>query len=137
MKTGGSISVEEWRRLIAKGKQGGQQVSQDGTKPNKYRNVKTKVDGVVFDSRKEAHHVQLLKILAKRGEITELILQPKFKFDGLVYDSGRTIEYWADAEYYDKHGKRHIVDVKGMKTPAYKIKRALMSYWFGIEVEEV
>ena len=136
MKTGQSITADEYLKRIAAGKEGGRQVLQ-GEKPNKYRNKKTTVDGIVFDSKKEAKHIQLLKYMEKNGKITKLILQPKFKFEGLVYDSGRTIEYWADAEYYDKKGKRHIVDVKGIRTPAYKIKRALMLYWFDLEVEEV
>ena len=128
--TGESISVSEWKALIGKGKQGGQQVS-------KYKNIKTTVDGVVFDSKKEASHIQLLKILEKKGKIAELVLQPKFVFEGLVYDSGRTIEYWADAQYIDAKGKRHVVDVKGVRTPVYKVKKALMFKWFGIAVEEV
>lgn len=130
MKTGQTITPEEWKKLTGQGKQGGQQVS-------KYKNKKTTVDGITFDSRKEASHIQILKVLEKSGKITDLVLQPRFKFDGLKYDSGRTIEYWGDASYTDNKGNYHVVDVKGVRTPVYKVKKALMAFFHGIEVEEV
>ena len=133
-ETGDSISVAEWKRLTGQGKQGGTQVEK---KPNKYRNKRVEVDGIKYDSKKEASHIGYLKLLQRRGKITELELQVKFYFKGLEYDSGRTIQYWADARYKDHKGVVHVIDVKGIRTPAYKIKKALMLMWFGIEVEEV
>ena len=136
--TGESISIEEYKRLTKLGKQGGQQISSMAAKPNKYRNKPVvDVDGQRFASKKEAAHIGMLKILEKRGTISELETQVKYFFDGLVYDSGRTVQYWADARYKDKKGVVHVVDVKGIKTPAYRLKRALMKYWHGIEIEEV
>ena len=136
--TGDRISIAEYKALIAKGKQGGRQVVQGApNKPNKYRNKRTELDGVMYDSKKESLHIRQLKILQAHGKITELKTQVKFFFDGLVYDSGRTAAYWADATYVDSEGEYHVIDVKGIRTPAYKIKKALMWKWFKIEVEEV
>ena len=106
-------------------------------KGNKYRNVKTTVKGVKYDSKREATYVEQLRLLEKAGKITDLQTQVKFRFNGLEYDSGRTIQYWADASYIDSDGEYHVIDVKGVRTPAYKIKKALMWHWFKIEVEEV
>ena len=136
--TGDSISIAEYKALIAKGKQGGRQViSGAPNKPNKYRNTPVEYDGERYASKKEYLHIRQLKILQAHGKITELKTQVKFYFDGLVYDSGRVIQYWADATYKDSEGEYHVIDVKGIRTPAYKIKKALMWKWFKIEVEEV
>ena len=109
---GESISIAEYKALIAKGKQGGRQVEQ-ANKPNKYRNKRVEVDGIKYDSKKEASHIGYLKLLQHRGKISELELQVKFFFEGLEYDSGRTIQYWADARYKDNKGVVHVID--GMK----------------------
>ena len=103
-------------------------------KPNKYRNKPT--GG--YASVKEAKRARDLKIMQKVGDISELKEQPRFKFDGLTYDSGRTVTYRADFEYIED-GVRIIEDVKSIatRTPVYKIKKALMRVYYGIEVREV
>lgn len=108
----------------------------------KYNNKKTVVDGIPFDSRKEARVYSNLKILEKRGDITSLKCQVKFDFPikdtFLRYvDSNRVIKYIADFEYFDMYGNRKVVDVKGFKTRDYLIKKALMMACHGILVEEI
>ena len=44
----------------------------------KYKNVKTTVDGIAFDSQKEARRYADLKLMHRAGAITDLTLQPKF-----------------------------------------------------------
>jgi hypothetical protein len=46
--------------------------------PNKYRNIKTIVDGITFASKKEAKRYSELKLLERAGMITDLELQPAF-----------------------------------------------------------
>lgn len=46
---------------------------------NKYRNVKTIVDGIRFDSKAEAERYIVLKMARNNGDITDLKLQPKFE----------------------------------------------------------
>ena len=46
--------------------------------PSKYRAVKTTIDGVVFDSKKEAARYVELKLCEKYGYISNLELQPKY-----------------------------------------------------------
>lgn len=104
---------------------------------NKYRNIKTEVDGILFDSKKEAKRYKELKLLERAGEISSLILQPKYTFP-VKYDSGRFIIYKADFQYLDKATHSQIVeDVKGMKTDVYKIKKAMMKHFHNIEVQEI
>ena len=45
----------------------------------KYRAIKTVVDGITFDSKKEAKRYSELKIMEKAGIIATLRLQPEFK----------------------------------------------------------
>ena len=100
-------------------------------KPLKYRNKPT--GG--YASKKEAKRAKELQILQRIGEISDLTEQPSYKMPGLCYDSGREITYRADFSYVQNQ-VLVVEDVKGMKTAVYKIKKALMRYFHGIEVKE-
>ncbi|NMW84242.1 DUF1064 domain-containing protein [Peptoniphilus sp. AGMB00490] len=104
---------------------------------SKYNSIKTKVDGIKFDSRKEAARYQELKLLERAGIIKELELQPrfllqdKFKLDGVTH---RKIEYVADFKYWDREKETWIVeDVKGIKTEVYKLKKKIFLKKYGRE----
>lgn len=92
---------------------------------NKYRNKKTKVDGILFDSKREAARYMELKMLEKAGVIQSLKLQPSFDLlPKTLWESKtlRKIVYRADFSY--TMDNIHIVeDVKGVKTAVYKLKR--------------
>lgn len=98
---------------------------------NKYSNVKTNIDGVRFDSKKEAQRYKELTILQDKGHIFGLVLQPrfllqdKFKYGGKTY---RKIEYVADFSYYRSEEPEILVieDVKGVQTPVFKLKHKLL-----------
>ena len=117
------------------------------------------VDGIRFPSRKEARRYGELRWLERAGEISELTLQPRFPIvingKQVRYPSGVGLEYRADFKYFERSTGRTIVeDVKGVrKTPrppgvkkprhegtdtdASRIKRALVSAIYGIEVRIV
>ncbi len=109
---------------------------------SKYGNIKTVVDGIKFDSKRESEHYRDLKILERTGVIKDLILQPryelqpKFKKNGISY---RKIEYVADFQYYDTVTNNIIVeDSKGMKTDIYKLKKKMFEYRYpNLELKEV
>ena len=107
----------------------------------KYSNVKTEVDGITFDSKKEANRYVLLKLLERAGQITDLVLQPKFLIADAVILDGRKQRaryYIADFQYVDTAtGKTVVEDVKGMKTATYRAKRHQVKLLHGIEVKEV
>lgn len=97
---------------------------------NKYRNIKTSVDGFKFDSKKEANRYAELKILVRAKIITNLTLQPEFTLLPAFTDSQgnkhRAIVYIADFSYIEKDTFLPIVeDVKGMMTDVYKLKKKL------------
>ena len=110
-------------------------------KKNKYNNTKVEYKGIKFDSIKEMKHYQLLEYLQKIGEIKELKLQvpyeliPKYKINNKTV---RKTTYIADFTYITtKDDKLHIVDTKGFKTDVYRLKKKMVEYKYGVEVEEV
>lgn len=121
---------------------------------SKYHNERTTVDGIVFDSRKEANRYRELKLLEKAGEISDLRRQVKYELIPAQYEMGtrirgnhvstvercveKAVNYYADFVYKDKMTEETVVeDVKGMKTEVYKLKKKLMRWRYGIEVKEV
>lgn|SRR5574344_1514347 len=100
---------------------------------SKYKAVKTKVDGIVFDSKKEAMHYLYLKGLEKQGTITELQLQPKFEYK---LRKKKMFTYIADFAYKDEFGW-HVVNVKGVRTPVFNLKKKIIEAEYEIEIEIV
>ena len=109
---------------------------------SKYHSRKITVDGITFDSHREARRYQELQLLLRAGEITQLQLQKKYTLiPTQKKPSGgteRAVTYTADFAYKDKRtGKETVEDAKGMKTQQYIIRRKLMLYVRGIEVKEI
>ena len=94
----------------------------------KYHNQKTTIDGIVFDSKKEAKRYTVLRSLQEGGYIRGLELQVPFEL--VPKGNGeRAVKYIADFVYYDIEKQVSIVeDVKGYKTDVYKLKRKLFKY---------
>lgn len=107
----------------------------------KYRNKKVSVNGIVFDSQKEASRYWELWIMQSQGVIKDLRTQVKYVL--LPSQKGevrteRPVAYIADFVYYDNEkGKEIVEDAKGYRTKEYIIKRKLMKYIHNIEVVEV
>ena len=98
-------------------------------KRSKYGAKKKEVDGIIFDSAREARVYIGLKLSQALGHITDLKLQPRFLLqEGFRGEDGkwvRKVEYVADFDYFDNSGMRVICDVKGMKTPVFRLKEKL------------
>lgn len=101
---------------------------------SKYNAQRTEVDGITFDSKKEAARWEELQLMLRAGEITELRRQVAF---GLTVNGELVGTYKADFVYRDKRGKRVVEDVKGLRTDVYLLKRRLMLACHGIEIQEV
>jgi hypothetical protein len=106
---------------------------------SKYNAVKTTVDGIVFASKAEAGRYSYLKALERAGVIQGLRLQPIYPIAPTCWDLvGRHVcNYVADFQYYRKDGELVIEDVKGMKTPVYRLKKKLVEAIYGITITEV
>ena len=110
---------------------------------NKYFNKKVIVDGIKFDSKKEAKRFTELKLLKKAGLIKELELQKVFelqpKYTNNKGEHIRAITYKADFFYYDNKKEQYIVeDTKGFRTDVYKLKKKLFEYVYpNLTIEEI
>ena len=103
---------------------------------SKYNDRKTVVDGITFDSKKEARRYEELKLQEKVEVISHLKLQPKFRLlDGFKHNGEtiRPINYFADFSYIDAEGNEVVEDVKSKatKTPVYSIKKKLFLNKYG------
>lgn len=102
---------------------------------NKYRNIYTEVDGITFHSKAEAARYQQLKLLERALEICNLTLQPSFSIE---LNGIPICKYKADFSYYDKVKRKNIIeDVKGVRTPLYRLKKRLVEAQHGIMVVEI
>lgn len=119
--------MTRWNRLNKKQakKLGIEQVK---NKEFKYKNKKSEVDGIVFDSKKEAAYYINLKLARKAGKIKDFHLQPVFELLEPKKDfvTGKGIYYRADFKVIKNDGSEEIVDTKGYKTYAYKLKKKLL-----------
>ena len=104
----------------------------------KYGAKKTFVDGIRFDSQMEADFYLWLKQLQKEGKIGEFTLQPKFELQAAFKKRGinfRKIEYRADFLVQTLDGEELVIDVKGMETSDFKLKRKMFEKKFPQELK--
>jgi hypothetical protein len=102
---------------------------------HKYAAERTEIDGIWFDSAKEAKRYVQLRYLKLSGAITDLLLQVEFE---LNHGGTHSLKYIADFVYKDvKTGEVIVEDVKGYRTVEYKKKRRLMLEVHGITIKEV
>lgn len=105
---------------------------EDKPKENKYRNVKTEVNGEICDSKKEADYYEQLLWLQRAGEIKTLETQYRILLqEGFVTVGGdkiKPIYYIADFKVTDKDDHVYYVDTKGKRTQVYMIKKKLLLY---------
>ncbi|MGR1582455.1 DUF1064 domain-containing protein [Thalassobius sp. S69A] len=108
---------------------------------NKYGAIATTVDGVRFDSLKEARRWGELRLMEKAGEIRNLKRQVGIELQGrngpLLTRTGRKMKLTVDFVYEDKRLNWATVyeDSKGKPTRDYEVRRAVAQAQ-GIEVLE-
>ncbi len=125
-----------------------------GVKRSKFGNVKTVVDGITFDSAKEARRYQELLLLEKAGRIHRIHCQFKMRLcvwntcvqNEHLDDSKRMPpcigHYVADFAYCEHDHGVHaagtcvVEDVKGFRTPMYRWKKKHVEAQYGITIRE-
>lgn len=109
-------------------------------KAPKYRNKKTSIDGIIFDSIKEANRYCVLRTRLNMGKIKDLRLQPSFRISKGCVDpaTGRKMsprKYCADFSYIIvATGENIVEDVKSVitaKNSTYRLKRQLFLEIYG------
>ena len=96
------------------------------------------VDGIVFDSKKEARRYGELKLLMRAGLIKSLEIQPQFD---VAIEGTHFCTYTADFAYFDVVRSYTIVeDIKSTGTAmdaAYRLRKKAAEIVHKIKVEEV
>ena len=107
---------------------------------SKYRSRKVTINGITYDSKKEANRHNELLLLQRAGRISDLKTQVKFellpsqRIDGKVAE--RPVTYIADF-VYKQDGETVVEDTKGFRTTDYILKRKMMLFFHGIRIKEV
>ena len=107
---------------------------------NKYNARRITVDGITYDSKREAHICEELKILERAGDIEGLVIHPCYE---ITVNDEFICGFTADAAFYDKRGlepRHRVIDVKSDATAKrrdFKLICKLMKAVNGIEIEVV
>ncbi len=124
---------------------------------SKYHAEKVTVNGINFDSKKEARRWLELTALEQAGKIHDLRRQVKYLLIPEqrerctdIYKSGpkkgqfkpgrileRECAYYADFDYYTEDGTHVVEDAKGVRTEVYRLKKKMLLYTHKIRISEV
>lgn len=99
-------------------------------KKTKYKSTKTSIDGHTFDSSKEAHYYNELKLQLKCNSIKGFCLQPTF-----ILAPG--LKYKADFIVFNNDGTYNIIDIKGYKTKEYIAKKKVLEDKYNLKLTEL
>ncbi len=105
-------------------------------KRSKYGNEKCEYKGIKFDSKRERAYYIELERREKLGEVVGIELQRPF---ALLGNNGMLIAtYKADFCFWDNTADRfRCIDIKGVETKDFKLKKKMMLGLLGINVEVV
>lgn len=118
------LTREEGRQLLSQKK-----------KRSKYNAQPVLYEGRRFDSKAELKHYIALKQRERDGEVRDIELQREYD---LMVNGILIAKYRADMVFFDRLlCRRRVVDVKGVSTPAFRLKQKLMKACFGIDVEVI
>lgn len=108
------------------------------TMVNKYKNIKTVVDGITFDSKAEAKRYGELKLLVLGNEIESLKVQPRFP---VTINGLKCFTYVGDFQYTDlRIGDTVVEDVKSLYTAKlgmFRLKKKIVKAVLGIDIIEI
>lgn len=91
------------------------------------------LDGIVFDSKKEMHRYAELLLLVRSGDVIDMHRQVPFRLEVNGVDCG---SWRADFVYQDREGRLVVEDVKGHRTPLYKLKKKLVEAIYDVKIIE-
>lgn len=107
------------------------------SRPRKYHNAPTVVDGHRFDSKKEAERYGHLRMMEQAGVICDLMIHEAFPLVIHGIDCGA---YISDFTYLTETGERVIEDVKSpatRKLPTYRLKSRMVWALYGLRILEI
>lgn len=121
------------RGILPEVSEGGINHQEREEKPSKYRVVKKAeriYNGILFDSAKEMEYFKELQLLQKAGELTFFLRQVPFDLPGNVKYRVDFLEFYPD-------GRVRFVDVKGMETQSFIMKKKQVEALYPVRIETV
>lgn len=97
---------------------------------NKFHAILTELDGIKFQSKKEAKYYSELKARVHLGEVKFFLRQIPFYLPGGIIYRCDFMEVWTD-------GSIRFIDVKGHKTRVYINKKKTVEALYPIKIIEV
>ena len=95
---------------------------------NKYNATATTVDGIRFDSKREAKLYCDLKLQRDAGEVLFFLRQVPFHLPGGTV-------YRADFMVFYSDGTSKVLDAKGRETKEFKVKKREVEAIYPVEIE--
>lgn len=97
---------------------------------HKFRATPVTHDGIRFDSKLEGKYYLALKARVASGEVVFFLRQTPFHLPG-------SVRYVVDFQEFHADGTVHFVDVKGMQTKEFVMKKKMVESLYPIEIEVV
>jgi hypothetical protein len=120
------VTEAEWKLMQAR------QRTTPEPKPGRIRSTKTVVDGMTFDSKREAQRWHELILEQRAGHISALRRQVPF---AITINRMHVCDYIADFVYV-RNGAEVVEDSKGFRTEMYRLKKKLVRAVYGVEIVE-
>lgn len=118
------MSVDDYRSTNQKG--------------SKYGNRKTLYKGEMYDSKKEADYAQTLDLMTKARDARARVQSYGRQVPYPIFVREKKIcTYLADFVVTYADGSVEVVDVKGVKTDVYKLKKKLVEALYNIQILEI
>lgn len=103
----------------------------------KYKNIKVTINGVQFDSKKEAGYYNLLQLKKKAKLIDHFEMQVKYD---IIVNGHKIGFYKSDFVTYKDGQVLEVIDVKSemtKKLPVYRLKKKLIKALYGFDIVEI
>jgi hypothetical protein len=97
---------------------------------HKFRAIPTEIDNIKFASRKEGRYYKELKLRQATGEVLFFLRQVPFHLTAGV-------KYVCDFQVFLSDGTVEFVDVKGMETPMFNLKKKQVEELYPITIKIV
>ena len=101
---------------------------------SKYNNTRTQYDGHTFDSIAECDYYKHLLKFQRAGQIVMILRQVPFH---LTSNRDNIAKYECDFQVFYEDGRIEFVDVKGVETPMFKLKKKLVESQYPVEIKVI
>jgi len=97
---------------------------------HKFGAVRQEIDGLKFPSKLERDYYLHLKLLQKLGEVLFFLQQVPIHLPGGT-------KYVCDFQVFYKNGEVAFIDVKGVETDVFKVKKRLVEATYPFEIQVI